>query len=225
MTPLDHDNFLRETDLMKSLRPNPNVALLIGVCADPLCLVTEFYERGSLYNLLHSPQGTAFLTKEVTDTIVIGIARGMLHLHMENIIHRDLAARNVLLDQGFNPKISDFGLSRQVSESGGKTTSEVGPLKWMAPEAIQDRIYSIYTDAWAYGVTLVEIYTRQDPYPNLDQLSAAARVVQKVLVPQIPSNAPAVVAEVMKSCFQYDPEKRPEFLQICGMLDQSKGNT
>jgi serine/threonine protein kinase len=40
--------------------------------------------------------------------IVEGVARGMLHLHLENIVHRDLAARNVLLTEALEPKISDF---------------------------------------------------------------------------------------------------------------------
>jgi len=57
----------------------------------------------------------------------------MYHLVSENIIHRDLAARNVLLTENLIPKISDFGYSRllEATESGGKTASNVGPLKWM----------------------------------------------------------------------------------------------
>jgi len=57
----------------------------------------------------------------------------MYHLITENIIHRDLEARNVLLTKDLTLKISDFGYSRLVqgSDSGSKTTSTVGPLKWM----------------------------------------------------------------------------------------------
>ena len=73
-----------------------------------------------------------------------GIASGMGHLHAENIIHRDLAARNILLDAGKkNPKVSDFGLSRRCfGEVENQTKSDVGPLKWMAPEAIKNRVVS-----------------------------------------------------------------------------------
>lgn len=59
----------------------------------------------------------------------------MLHLHMEKVIHRDLAVRNILLTAHLEPKVSDFGMSRQVSsDDASKTQSDVGPLKWMAPE-------------------------------------------------------------------------------------------
>lgn len=59
-----------------------------------------------------------------------GIAAGMLHLHIENVVHRDLAARNVLLNISYQPKISDFGMSRILaSDTVATTQSSVGPLK------------------------------------------------------------------------------------------------
>ena len=79
--------------------------LLLGFCIDPLSVVTEFLERGSLYNYLRSEQQIDVKTKT---KMIVGIAKGMLHIHLENIVHRDLATRNVLLTLTLDPKITDF---------------------------------------------------------------------------------------------------------------------
>lgn len=72
----------------------------------------------------------------------------MAHLHAERVIHRDLAARNLLIGDGGRIKISDFGFSR-VSRGTEPTTTRtvVGPLKWMAPECLKERVYSPATDS------------------------------------------------------------------------------
>lgn len=134
------NEFKEEADFMMKLPPHPNVVALIGVTPPPnFWIVTEFLSRGSLYTLLHSAE-------KVLDSqqmnIIRGIAAGMAHLHAQKIVHRDLAARNILLDNQLNAKISDFGLSRFGGEDEEiKTKSDVGPIKWMSPEAIKDKVY------------------------------------------------------------------------------------
>jgi serine/threonine protein kinase len=82
-----------------------NVVLLMGICEEPLSVVTEFLARGSLYSYIR--QNTE-MPLDLQKKIITGIARGMFHLHLENIVHRDLATRNVLLTESLEPKISDF---------------------------------------------------------------------------------------------------------------------
>jgi fibroblast growth factor receptor 1 len=71
----------------------------------------------------------------------------MEFLASQGIIHRDLAARNVLLDKNLIAKISDFGLSRLGNGSNVVySKSDIGPLKWMSPEAVQKKKYSEKSD-------------------------------------------------------------------------------
>ena len=82
------------------------------------------------------------------------------------IVHRDLACRNVLVGEGKALKIADFGLSRVVSEGDAyvKTSSGRLPIKWMAIESINDRIYTTMSDVWSFGVVLWEIATLGEGY-------------------------------------------------------------
>ena len=126
---LQIQDFFTEAELMKKLRPHPNITQLLGVCTDPLCIVLEFVPNGSLYSWLHSEKQ---MDNDLKLHIVKGIAAGMLHLHSEGVIHRDLAARNILLDENLNPKVSDFGMSRvALDNKTNKTEADVGPVKWM----------------------------------------------------------------------------------------------
>ena len=76
-----------------------------------------------------------------------------------NIVHRDLACRNILVGDGKNLKITDFGLSREVEDVYVKTTKGRLPLKWMALESIDAREFTTFSDVWSYGVVLWEIGT------------------------------------------------------------------
>lgn len=138
------DEFFKEVVVFANLRPHTNVVTFYGACTKSLCIVSEFVSKGSLVAYLHSK---AKISKQQLLSIMKGIAEGILfhllilnllglrHIHQEGLVHRDIAARNILLqeqNEQLIPKISDFGLSRNIGMNNiGHTKSEVGPLKWM----------------------------------------------------------------------------------------------
>ncbi|PRP74098.1 Protein kinase domain containing protein, partial [Planoprotostelium fungivorum] len=212
------DEFLGEIKLMQNLRPHPNVVLFLGITVtpDPLGMVTEFCHGGSLLSYLNK---NADLDHDTKFKFIKGIALGMVHLSAEKIVHRDLAARNVLLTEHLEPKISDFGLSRltETEDNAGQTQSMVGPIKWMAPEAINMRKYSTKSDAFAFGVTVWEICTQKEPWEGVTPVNAAVDVLAGARL-AIPDEVPAQFTDLMINCWEQEPENRPDFLEICEFL-------
>lgn len=60
----------------------------------------------------------------------------------------------------------EVGMSRVTAIDGSKTASNTGPLKWMAPESLSEREYSVFSDVWSFGVVIFEIAMRSEPYPG-----------------------------------------------------------
>jgi len=155
--------------------------------------------------------------------LLLGSARGIYHLHSQNVIHRDIAARNILLTSSLEPKVSDFGMSRLVSSSrqSEHTASTVGPLFWMSPEALETREYSEKSDSYAFGILIWEVLSRKTPYDNFTNLSnvaIATRVMTADLRPTIPEYADPNLVKIMTDCWQKDPKLRPDFKAIVKIL-------
>ncbi|KAL6064370.1 Serine/threonine-protein kinase STY46 [Balamuthia mandrillaris] len=217
--------FKREASLMHLLGNHPNIVSFVGAATNQEegtpCLVTQFCRNGSLYDLLCKKQ-----TKLPWVTMV-KMARdassGLLHLHAEGVIHRDIAARNVLVGDNYNVYISDFGLSRvkKAAHSANRTQSTIGPIKYMAPEAIRCREYSEKSDAFSFGILLWEMWTRsKEPFPELPPAAVAQKVAYEGLRLSIPEDCDPTWKKLMLSCWNEDPALRPDFRTINKILRQ-----
>jgi serine/threonine protein kinase len=213
-------SFLNEIKIMAKLPPHDNVMEVYGaiIDADSPSLVLEYCGGGSLDFLLYDSEEP--ISEEDMLKLALGVARGMEHLHKYNIVHRDLAARNVLLTTNHVPKICDFGMSRTVAERNmsNKTKNDMGPIRWMAPEALTHE-YSTKTDIWSYGIVLSEITSRTEPHTDVDPLKIALQIRDEKMTPKISDNCPPALADIMKLCWNPDPNERPEFSKIVELLE------
>lgn len=75
------------------------------------------------------------------------------------------------------------------------------------------------SDVYSFGVLIWEVLCRSDPYPNLTGAQVAAKVGQGLLTLEKPSTFPDI-GDVMVKCLQRDPNRRPDFAQICDLLPQ-----
>ncbi|GFP79936.1 serine/threonine-protein kinase ht1 [Phtheirospermum japonicum] len=144
----------------------------------------------------------------------------------EKIVHRDVKTENMLLDKSRTVKIADFGVARVEASNPHDMTGETGTLGYMAPEVLNGNPYNRKCDVYSFGICLWEIYCCDMPYPDLSFSEVTSAVVRQNLRPEIPRCCPSSLANVMKRCWDANPDKRPEMDEVVTMLeaiDTSKG--
>ncbi|NXJ16801.1 LCK kinase, partial [Odontophorus gujanensis] len=161
--------FLAEANLMKNLQHPRLVRLYAVVTKEPIYIITEYMEKGSLVDFLKTSEGIKLSVNKLLD-MAAQIAEGMAFIEAKNYIHRDLRAANILVSESLCCKIADFGLARLIEDN--EYTAREGakfPIKWTAPEAINYGTFTIKSDVWSFGILLTEIVTYgRIPYPGQD---------------------------------------------------------
>uniref|UniRef100_A0A453MGE8 Receptor-like serine/threonine-protein kinase n=1 Tax=Aegilops tauschii subsp. strangulata TaxID=200361 RepID=A0A453MGE8_AEGTS len=141
-----------------------NLVRIWGFCSEGShrLLVCEYVENGSLASILFGDKSIILLDWKQRFNIALGVAKGLAYLHhecLEWVIHCDVKPENILLDQNFEPKITDFGLAKLLNRGGSnQNTSHVrGTTGYIAPEWISGRPITSKVDVYSYGVVLLEL--------------------------------------------------------------------
>ncbi|KAI6228538.1 Tyrosine-protein kinase [Aphelenchoides besseyi] len=140
-----------------------------------------------------------------------------------------VAARNCLVSEG-RVKISDFGLSREISTSNAKyklkNLKQRLPIRWLAPETLTSASYSQKSDVFSFGILLWEVYSDgADPYPNMTIAEVNVQVKQGYRMPP-PDSMPKFIQNIMtQHCFPGEPSDRWSMMQIRKAIEDQFGTT
>ncbi|CAH9079991.1 unnamed protein product [Cuscuta epithymum] len=240
-----HKQWIAEVQFLGVLE-HPNLVKLLGYCATDgergiqRLLVYEYMQNKSLEDHLFS-KTKAVIPWRTRLNIILGAAEGMAYLHEGldiQVIYRDFKSSNVLLDENFNPKLSDFGLAREgpVGDRSHVSTAPVGTLGYAAPEYVETGHLTIKSDIWSFGVVLYEIITgrrvieRSRPTSEqklLDWIkhfptesNKFRMIVDPRLQGQYSLKAARQIANLADTCLNKTASNRPSMSQVVGGLGQ-----
>ncbi|KAJ7547475.1 hypothetical protein O6H91_08G087700 [Diphasiastrum complanatum] len=234
------DDFEQEVGLLGNLK-HKHIVTLQGYywSSNMQLLLSDYVPNGSLFDHLHGRQPTLGWGRRFK--IALGTARGLAYLHHDckpRVLHFDIKSTNILLEEDFEPRISDFGLGKLLPMldtymSGRKFHNDLG---YVAPElALQSSRLTEKCDVYSYGVVLLEMVTGRRPVENLDSdVIVLCEFVRSsfeegrgssCIDPALRSCPESEIMQVLKLglvCTSQVPSRRPSMAEVVQVLELIK---
>ncbi|XP_013590331.1 PREDICTED: probable LRR receptor-like serine/threonine-protein kinase At1g51820 isoform X3 [Brassica oleracea var. oleracea] len=245
-----HKQFKAEVDLLLRVH-HKNLVGLVGYCekGKDLVLVYEYMSNGDLKEVLSGKHHSSVLRWGTRLKIAVDAAQGLEYLYKgcrPPIVHRDVKTANILLDEHFQAKIADFGLSKSFPNDGESHVSTVvaGTLGYLDPEYYNTNWLTEKSDVYSFGVVLLEIITnlplidqrRETPYiAEWVGLMVTKGDIKSIIDPRLKddyhSDSVWKFVELAMACVNFSSASRPTMSQVvielieCLTLENSRGGT
>lgn len=200
----------RELKIMHQCR-SPHIVSFYGalLAHNEVSLCMEYMDIGSFDRIVRE---LGAIPIEIVARVALSVLEGLVHLYSTyKIIHRDIKPSNILLNSDGQIKVSDFGVSVQLTDSVAQTF--VGTSAYMSPERIEGCKYSVQSDAWSVGITLIELATGRSPFLSDEGNLSVFDLLQIIVREPSPTLPPGVFPDDFDSfvsrCLIKDPALRP----------------
>ncbi|XP_024613900.1 receptor-interacting serine/threonine-protein kinase 4 [Neophocaena asiaeorientalis asiaeorientalis] len=194
-----------------------------GICQEPVGLVMEYMETGSLEKLLASEPLPWDLRFRIIHETAVGM--NFLHCMAPPLLHLDLKPANILLDAHYHVKISDFGLAKCNGLSHSQDLSMdglFGTIAYLPPERIREksRLFDTKHDVYSFAIVIWGVLTQKKPFADEKNILHIMVKVVKGHRPELPPvcrprpRACESLLHLMQRCWHGDPRERPSFQEI-----------
>ncbi|CAE7167722.1 unnamed protein product [Rhizoctonia solani] len=224
----DHTTLTRVAQELSDLSKmgHPNVHRLQGVIMfrdHYLGMVSEWMDNGNLHDyLMKHPDADRY-------RLCAQVASGLDHMHFCGKVHGDLKAVNVLVSSDGTAKLSHLDSSAMSEVKGlmflANSNSWSGTFRWMAPEILSEEVQrkTPQTDVYALGMTMLEIFTGQPPYPDYRSDISVIKAIERGTTPARPTKLENNqkddnMWQLLVRCWSRTPNDRPSAGFIAGVL-------
>ncbi|KAL1194263.1 putative LRR receptor-like serine/threonine-protein kinase [Cardamine amara subsp. amara] len=234
-----YKQFKAEVELLLRVH-HKNLVGLVGYCdeGENMALIYEYMANGDLKEHLSGKRNQFILNWGTRLKIVIDSAQGLEYLHngcKPAMIHRDVKTTNILLNEHFEAKLADFGLSRSFPTEGDSHVSTVvaGTPGYLDPEYYRTNWLTEKSDVYSFGIVLLEIITNR---PVIDQSREKPYIAEWVgfmltkgdiisimdpgLIGDYDSGSVWKVVEIAMSCLNPSSTRRPTMSQVVIALNE-----
>ncbi|KAG6333029.1 hypothetical protein ID866_6064 [Astraeus odoratus] len=211
---------LREVHLWSKLN-HENVVCMLGISTDfgsTISIVSDWLALGDAHTYVQDRDNDP-------RPLLMDIASGLHYLHTHTlgpIFHGDLKGPNVLISDARRALLTDFGFSTLTKSTFTMTISlpRGGSLPWMAPERLDDYDASAESDIWAFGMTMLELFTRLAPFHDSPYTGSIMRRLLQGKLPVRPTEESSCFRmtnawwDICSSCWQREPMSRPTITEV-----------
>jgi len=187
---------LRELQIMHDCNSKYIISFYGAFLSDPnICICMEFMDKGSLDGIYKQ---IGAIDIDVVGHVALAVLEGLTYLYdVHRIIHRDIKPSNILCNSQGQIKICDFGVSGELINSIADTF--VGTSTYMSPERIQGAQYTVKSDVWSLGISLIELALGRFPFSESDPDDSDLSDFEGTLSPSRPGPLPAAKSKADKA--------------------------